>query len=149
MKLPDITMAQVLAVAQAVVAAAVAFGAPINQTQQVALLALAAAVASVLIGADAAIRRARAANADKLRPAAQRAVVTYANQPPTSSASPAGYTLSANTAGNKTKAEFVFPQYSRFPTEETEAKPVVTNEKQRKAASPIVKPRTKKAKGTA
>jgi actin-like ATPase involved in cell morphogenesis len=59
-KTPDLTRAQLLAVLQAAVAAAVAFGAPITAQQGAALLALAGALSVVLVGADAAIRRARA-----------------------------------------------------------------------------------------
>ncbi len=66
--LPDHTRMQLVAVAQAVVAAAVAFGVPISDQQSVALIALAGVIGTVLIGSDAAIRRARANNADKLRP---------------------------------------------------------------------------------
>ena len=65
---PDHTKIQLVAVVQAVVAVAVAFGVPITNEQSVALLALAGVLGSVLIGADAAIRRERARNADKLRP---------------------------------------------------------------------------------
>lgn len=67
---PDYTRVQVAAVAQAVIAAAVAFGVPISDQQSVALVALAGVIGTVLIGADAAIRRERARNADKLVPQA-------------------------------------------------------------------------------
>ena len=70
LSLPDATRAQVVALAQAVIAVAVAFGVPISDQQSVALMALAAVIGTVLIGADAAIRRERARNADKLRPKA-------------------------------------------------------------------------------
>jgi hypothetical protein len=68
MSLPDATKAQVAAVVQAVVATAVAFGVPISDQQSVALIALAGVIGTVLMTADAAIRRERARNADKLRP---------------------------------------------------------------------------------
>jgi hypothetical protein len=67
---PDHTKIQVAAVVQAVIAVAVAFGVPISDEQSVALIALAGVLGTVLIGADAAIRRERARNADKLRPQA-------------------------------------------------------------------------------
>jgi hypothetical protein len=66
--LPDHTRIQLVAVVQAIIAVAVAFGAPISDQQSVALLALAGVLGTVLIGADASIRRERARNADKLRP---------------------------------------------------------------------------------
>ena len=66
MKLPDVTPAQIVAIAQAIIGAAVAFSAPITEAQSAALLGVVAVVAAVLIPADAAIRRARAQNADKL-----------------------------------------------------------------------------------
>jgi hypothetical protein len=68
--LPDHTRIQLVAVVQAVIAVAIAFGVPISEQQSVALLALAGVIGTVLIGADAAIRRERARNADKLRPQA-------------------------------------------------------------------------------
>jgi hypothetical protein len=69
--LPDTTKAQIGAVVQAVIAVAVAFGAPVTDEQSVALIALAGVIGAVLIGADASIRRERARNAHKLRPRAQ------------------------------------------------------------------------------
>lgn len=71
LSLPDTTRVQMVAVAQAVVAAAVAFGVPISDGQSVALVALAGVIGTTLIGADAAIRRERARNADKLQPRAR------------------------------------------------------------------------------
>jgi len=65
---PDHTRIQMVAIVQAVIAVAIAFGAPISDKQSVALIALAGTLGTVLIGADAAIRRARAQNADKLFP---------------------------------------------------------------------------------
>jgi hypothetical protein len=65
---PDTTKIQIVAIAQAIIAVAIAFGAPISDKQSVALIALAGTLGTVLIGADAAIRRARAQNADKLIP---------------------------------------------------------------------------------
>jgi hypothetical protein len=62
---PDHTRLQMVAVAQAVIAVVIAFGVPI--TQSIALVALAGVVGTALVAADAAIRRERARNADKLR----------------------------------------------------------------------------------
>jgi hypothetical protein len=70
LQLPDHTRIQLVAVVQAVIAVLVAFGAPISDQQSVALLALAGVLGTVLIGADASIRRERARNADKLYPQA-------------------------------------------------------------------------------
>lgn len=70
LSLPDHTRIQIVAVIQAMLATAVAFGVPISDDQSVALLALAAVLGTMLIGADAAIRRERARNADKLLPKA-------------------------------------------------------------------------------
>lgn len=60
MNTPDITRAQILALAQAVIAVAVAFGFDLSQQQQTALLGLAGAVAIVFPLADAIIRNGRA-----------------------------------------------------------------------------------------
>ena len=76
MKLPDTTRVQMIALAQAGLAVAIAFGVPISQEQSVALVALAGVLGTVLITADAAIRRERARNADKLRPSAQLTTTT-------------------------------------------------------------------------
>jgi hypothetical protein len=65
---PDTTRLQLVAVAQAVLAVAIAFGVPINEKQSIALVALAGVIGAALVTADAAIRRERARNADKLRP---------------------------------------------------------------------------------
>ena len=65
---PDHTRLQLVAVAQAVLAAVIAFGVPITDQQSIALVALAGVIATALVTADAAIRRERARNADKLRP---------------------------------------------------------------------------------
>ena len=70
LELPDATRMQVVALVQAAIAVAVAFGVPISDQQSVALIALAGVVATVLITADAAIRRERSRNAEKLRPRA-------------------------------------------------------------------------------
>jgi hypothetical protein len=59
-KTPDLTTAQILATVKAAIAVAVAFAVPLSQTQQVALIALAGSLGTVLVAADAAIRRARA-----------------------------------------------------------------------------------------
>jgi hypothetical protein len=65
---PDHTRAQLVALVQAVIAVLVAFGVDLSDEQSVALLALSGVIGTVLMGADAAIRRERARNADKLRP---------------------------------------------------------------------------------
>ena len=57
---PDISAAQLLGVAGAVIAVAVSFGANISREQQEAILALTAAIAAILFGADAHIRSHRA-----------------------------------------------------------------------------------------
>jgi drug/metabolite transporter (DMT)-like permease len=59
MTTPDITRAQVVAIAQAVIGVLVAFGAPISEEQSVALLALVAVLGGVLVHADGRIRKAR------------------------------------------------------------------------------------------
>lgn len=56
---PDITKAQIVALVQAIIGVLVAFGAPITEAQSVALIALAAVVATVLVREDARIRQAR------------------------------------------------------------------------------------------
>jgi hypothetical protein len=86
---PDHTRIQIAAVVQAVIAVAVAFGVDISDEQSVALIALAGVLGTVLIGADAAIRRERARNADKLRP--QAAV--------TATQTPAGTQVEAQVTG--------------------------------------------------
>jgi hypothetical protein len=68
MQTPDHTRLQLAAVAQAVIAVVIAFGVPITDQQSIALVALAGVIAAALVTADAAIRRERARNADKLRP---------------------------------------------------------------------------------
>lgn len=60
MSTPDVTKAQVVGIVQALLAVAVAFGAPITETQSAAVLGLAGVVFTVLTIADAMIRRARA-----------------------------------------------------------------------------------------
>ena len=65
---PDHTRLQLVAIAQAVLAVVIAFGVPITDQQSIALVALAGVIATALVTADAAIRRERARNADKLRP---------------------------------------------------------------------------------
>ena len=67
---PDHTRIQIVAVAQAIIAVAVAFGVPISDKQSLALVALAGVIGAALVAADASIRRERARNADKLRPQA-------------------------------------------------------------------------------
>jgi hypothetical protein len=76
-KLPDTTRAQIVALAQAGLAVAIAFGVPISDTQSVALVALSAVLGTVLITADASIRRERARNIDKLRPGTQVSTVRH------------------------------------------------------------------------
>jgi hypothetical protein len=66
---PDVTRAQLISVAQAVIAVAVAFGAPITDQQSIALVALAAGLGSLLLVSDAAIRRERVRNLDKIKEA--------------------------------------------------------------------------------
>lgn len=72
MKTPDITKAQILAVAGAAIGVAVAFGAPLSQDQQFALLALVAAVAAVLIHEDVKLRGKRLEHLDALKGAQPR-----------------------------------------------------------------------------
>jgi multisubunit Na+/H+ antiporter MnhB subunit len=59
METPDITRAQVVAIAQAILAVVVAFGIDLSETQQTAILGLAGALAIVLPLADAIIRNGR------------------------------------------------------------------------------------------
>lgn len=59
METPDITKAQVVAVAQALLAVLVAFGVDLSDRQEAALLGLAGALAVVLPLADAIIRNGR------------------------------------------------------------------------------------------
>lgn len=59
MQTPDITKAQILALIQAVLALAIAFGVDLSTEQQTAILGLAGAVAVVLPIADAIIRNGR------------------------------------------------------------------------------------------
>lgn len=59
MNTPDITKAQVVALAQACIAVCVAFGFSLSAQQQSALLGVAAAIAVVLPLADAIIRHGR------------------------------------------------------------------------------------------
>lgn len=58
--MPDVTRAQIVALVQAIIGVAVAFGAPISDTQSTALLGLVGAIAVVLPLADAMLRRGRA-----------------------------------------------------------------------------------------
>ena len=60
MKMPDVTPAQIVALAQAVAGVAVAFGLPLSEAQSVALIGLVGVIATVLFGADAKIRNGRA-----------------------------------------------------------------------------------------
>lgn len=59
METPDITKAQVVALLQAIIALAVAFGVSLSAEQQTALIGLAGAIAVVLPLADAIIRNGR------------------------------------------------------------------------------------------
>lgn len=59
MQKPNITTAQILALIQAAVATAIAFGLSLSEPQQVALLGLAAAVGATLNLGDAVIRNGR------------------------------------------------------------------------------------------
>ncbi len=59
MSTPDVTKAQLLALAQAIIATLVAFGVNLNNAQQAALLTLSAVLASLLVAADVALRRGR------------------------------------------------------------------------------------------
>jgi hypothetical protein len=84
---PALTKAMVLAVVKDAIAVAVAFGAPLNSTQQLALLALAASTTALLLGADVAIRHARAKHVagpllDKAAADAIAAAHTSRDQPP-------------------------------------------------------------------
>jgi hypothetical protein len=58
-RMPDITAAQIVAVVGAVITVAVAFGANISKEQQIAILSLAGAVATILLASDAHLRRGR------------------------------------------------------------------------------------------
>lgn len=60
MQTPDVTRVQLVAVAQAVIAAAVVIGAPLSKVQEAALVDLATALAVALPLADAVIRNGRA-----------------------------------------------------------------------------------------
>lgn len=60
MRTPDITPAQLVALVQAVVAIAVAYGAPVPPEARDAIVQLATVLAAVLPLGDAAIRRGRA-----------------------------------------------------------------------------------------
>lgn len=59
METPDITTAQIVAIAQALLGAVAAFGAPVTDAQSVALIALVAVIATVLMHADKGIRKSR------------------------------------------------------------------------------------------
>lgn len=59
MDTPDITKAQVIALLQAIIALAVAFGVSLSSEQQTAIIGLAGAIAVVLPLADAIIRNGR------------------------------------------------------------------------------------------
>jgi len=71
MKMPDVTPAQIVALVGAIIAVAVAFGAPIDDAQRDAILQLAGIVAPALVLGDAVIRhgRSRIAAAQAANPA--------------------------------------------------------------------------------
>jgi ABC-type nickel/cobalt efflux system permease component RcnA len=96
-RMPDITAAQVVGLAGAVVSVAVSFGVNISREQQEAILALAAAIAAILFAADAHVRTHRGRSeairhvADQHAAAVRHAVDSHravaeaalaANQPP-------------------------------------------------------------------
>ena len=60
METPDVTRAQILAIVQALIAVAAAFGVPMSTEQSAAIIQLATVLAVVLPLADAAIRHGRA-----------------------------------------------------------------------------------------
>lgn len=60
MRTPDLTPAQLVTIAGALLALAAAFGAPIDEEQRAAILGFVAILGSVLLGADAKIRHGRA-----------------------------------------------------------------------------------------
>lgn len=69
---PDITKAQLVAIAESVLAVAVAFGFDLSNAERTSLLALAAVIGAFLTGADAYIRNGRAqaaAGVEELRQA--------------------------------------------------------------------------------
>ena len=85
MKKPDITPAQIIALVQAVIGALVAFSVDITQEQSIAIVGLVTVIATMLFGADAVIRRGRAAmmapppqNITVLDPGAAGAVLAQA-----------------------------------------------------------------------
>lgn len=59
MQTPDITKAQIVAFLQPIISVAIAFGAPISDAQQVAILGLAGTLSTALLVADAVIRHGR------------------------------------------------------------------------------------------
>jgi len=62
MKTPDFTAAQFVALLQACIAVAVAFGLTITKEQQEAILALSAFIGAALVWADVKIRKHRVEN---------------------------------------------------------------------------------------
>src|SRR5437868_529807 len=60
LKTPDITTAQILAIAGAALGLVVALGVPLSDEKQHAITTLVTVLAPVLLGADAAIRHGRA-----------------------------------------------------------------------------------------
>jgi len=56
---PDVTKAQIIAIAQGIIGVLVAFGADITPEQSLALIVCASAVAAVLIKSDSELRSAR------------------------------------------------------------------------------------------
>jgi drug/metabolite transporter (DMT)-like permease len=60
LKTPDVTPAQIIAVAGSVIGVAVAFGADLSTAQSDQIMQLISIVAPILLGADATVRVARA-----------------------------------------------------------------------------------------
>lgn len=80
MNTPSITPAQYVAIVQPILATLVAFGAPISDAQQTAIVGMASSFSMVLVIADAIIRRARANNAGAIA-AAKVAVAQIEDAP--------------------------------------------------------------------
>jgi hypothetical protein len=59
METPDVTKAQVIALVQAAIAVALAFGVNLSAAEQTKLLTVSGVIASVIVAADVAIRRGR------------------------------------------------------------------------------------------
>ncbi len=59
MDMPDVTRAQIIAMVQAALGMAIAFGAPITESQSLAVMTLVGVIAAVLIHSDKGLRAAR------------------------------------------------------------------------------------------